>query len=321
MKKIILPLIALLFLLSSCSTPANDSAASSQPVPEVDVPEVDVSEVEETSSQDDILNDHLFHYGETFDCFRTTDNLTQLSPLPTDPITSSVMDFDQDGEDEQLLISIVPSPDANENGSSRPKYTLRLSMFEQENGKYVISADKTLSEERIYLPLCEFSWYNHRSSSACFLDCFTYGEEQTKIAVEVIDKVSGLSIIPGAETNFTFASFVYNGKDFELLMNDTFGGTGMMDETDSYAIMLKDAGIDLDIEEYFIESTFISDHVENYNCLLFINYVPLCTYEQAVAWSKQQTKDTPLKYATAFIYTQNEMDFRSSLINNGLILP
>lgn len=326
MKKILPFLTALLFLLSSCTSPndvpdySDEVSASASASMSVEDTSESMPEEEENKFDRDPLNAYPLHYGEAFtykvSCAPESDEYFFECPdIPTDPIGCSVMDFDADGADELMLISAVSVPENS--GKGWNEYTLRMSMFEEENDGYRLSADRILSEEEIYLPWSTFSddLFDGTRTSV-FADCYTYGEEDVTIAVETSDYASLFSdgITRG------FAAYTYTGDSFEVQANDSLCGSSFEDEdTEPFAIMLADAGIELNWDDFLEQKTYISNHVLNYNCLLYVEFSPLCSYEEVEEW--KESRNETLDYASASIYTKSEMAERSDEMKYIMPLP
>lgn len=311
-------LVTASLLLTSCAKSKLDGEVSAEMDVEASISS-DVSaegslsmEPEDEAVEIEYCNDpeeeYRFQYGNSFSYYAVAPQNPDrwidydLSNVPSRPFCCTVKDFDSDGVDEKLLISAVPVTGHEKEGMK--EYTLSLRMYEEEDDKFRVSAETELSSEDIFLPWATFAYDTNFSS---FVDCYTYGENEVRIAVETADLASLFS----DGLMYSFASYTYTGDAFVVAANSTLCGSDFDEEfAEDYVQALSDVGINLNWDEYLAQVTYISNHVKNYNCMLYLKYKPRCSYDEAAKWTED--KSEPLEYVSVDVYSEYDIDDRNA---------
>lgn len=230
-------------------------------------------------STEEILNEFAgqdsYLYGRTFSGYvlkepENEDVMPEydVSEVPVQKLAYSVLDFDRDGEPELLKIGL------NQN------YTLKLSMYECEDGQAILSDEKNLPEE-----LSIVSALSDSDSEPGVVDCCLFGEERSLIGIERSD----LESLRADGTDLQFVALAYENDAFTVENELSYKGSDG-ERNDKFMSGLEELGIHVSWDELFARQSHVFDYVDRYQDLMRMTTAYLCTHNEFSDWQEDETE-------------------------------
>ena len=264
--------------------------------------EKSVTDEEKSGTTEEILNEFAeqdsYLYGRTCSGFvyKTSEKEDvmpeyDVSEVPVQKLAYNVLDFDRDGEPELLKIGL------NQN------YTLKLSMYECEDGQAILSDEKNLPEELSIV--CALS---ADDSEPGVVDCYLFGEDQNFIGIERSD----LESLRADGTDLQFVALAYEDDAFVVKQELSYMGSDG-ERSDKFMNGLSELGIHASWDELFAREEHVFDAVDRYQDLMRVTTTYICTQKEFSDWREEEETE-PLRCTEIAFSSREDLERNTRLL-------
>lgn len=228
-------------------------------------------------------------FGENYNGFLRKERSSTYSPftydiseIPVKNVSWIIRDFDNDGDNELLIIGLNNEHSDDEAGSAvNNYYSLDIKMYEIVDGIVTLSDEMNLFDEGGYISTALAC---NNDDYTATVDCYLYGNDTTYIAVETTDLASMFA----DGRNLNFMSITYSNNCLEIEGSAHYSGSDGIYDLE-YMEELDRLGLRVSWDEIFYQKKYVSNYVDNYYDIGRIETSYLISHLDAGEWIENES--------------------------------